>query len=132
MIFIDTSAILAVLDRKDRFHLSASKFWEEILIEDEGVFLNSYILLEATALIQRRYGIEILNKFHFGMVPLLDVEWVDMPKHTEAMELLFSANRRNLSLVDISAFATMRREGIRRVFTFDQHFAEEGFKVLPN
>jgi len=95
-----------------------------------SIFSNSYILLEATALIQRRYGIETLNKFHFGMVPLLEIEWLDMPKHLQAMELLLSTNRRNLSLVDISAFATMRRLGISKVFTFDHHFAEEGFDVL--
>jgi len=64
------------------------------------------------------------------MVPLLEVEWMDMSKHTQAMELLLSANRRNLSLVDISAFAIMRRLGISKVFTFDHHFAEEGFDVL--
>ena len=100
------------------------------LAKDEAIFLNNYILLEATALIQRRYGVETLNEFHFGMVPLLEIEWMDMSKHMQAMELLLSANRRNLSLVDISAFATMHRLGISKAFTFDRHFAEEGFEVL--
>ena len=131
MIFLDTSAVLAVLDKNDRFHLSAARTWEEIIAENETLFSNSYVLVEATALIQRRYGIEILSRFHFGIVPLLDIEWSDMYKHSQAMEMLLSANRRNLSLVDISAFATMRRLGINHVFTFDRHFAEEGFTVLP-
>ncbi|RLD02598.1 MAG: VapC toxin family PIN domain ribonuclease [Chloroflexi bacterium] len=130
MILIDTSAILSILDRNDAFHLSAAKTWGEILAKDEAIFLNNYILLEATALIQRRYGVETLNEFHFGMVPLLEIEWMDMSKHMQAMELLLSANRRNLSLVDISAFATMHRLGISKAFTFDRHFAEEGFEVL--
>ncbi len=131
MILIDTSAILSVLDRKDYYHLLAAKTWQEIIMAEERIFLNSYILLEATALIQRRYGIEILRKFHFSMMPLLEVEWLDATKHAHAMEFLFSANRRHLSLVDISAFATMRRMGINKVFTFDQHFAEQGFEIVP-
>ena len=47
------------------------------------------------------------------------------------MQLLHKHNRRHLSLVDVSAFATMRRMGANQVFTFDQHFAEEGFEVFP-
>ncbi len=131
MILIDTSAILSILDKEDSYHLLAARAWQEIVTKEERVVLNSYILLEATALIQRRYGIEILREFHFAMLPLLGVEWLDAIKHTQAMEFLFSANRRQLSLVDVSAFATMRRMGIKKVFTFDNHFAEQGFDLLP-
>ena len=131
MILIDTSAILAVLDKGDNFHSQGASFWQYLIEADEEILLNSNLLLEATALIQRRYGMDILRQFHFGMAPLLRVEWLDAIKHSQAMDFLLSTNRRNLSLVDISAFATMRRMGINKAFTFDQHFVEQGFEVLP-
>ena len=39
------------------------------------------------------------------------------------------ARRRQLSLVDIASFDCMRRQTIFRAFTFDRHFAEEGFVI---
>ncbi len=131
MILIDTSAILPVLDKNDVIHYQAAEIWRELIEEKKEIWINNYILLEATTLIQRRYGMEIVRNFQQRMVPIFQVEWINAIKHTQATEILLSTNRRKLSLVDISAFATMRRLGIRQVFTFDQHFAEQGFEVLP-
>ena len=39
--------------------------------------------------------------------------------------------RRQLSLVDCASFDIMRRLGLRDVFAFDPHFAEQGFRCLP-
>jgi predicted nucleic acid-binding protein len=41
------------------------------------------------------------------------------------------AGQRDLSLVDFVSFELMRREGIRTAFTFDRHFAEQGFECVP-
>lgn len=131
MILIDTSAIFAVLDEDDINHHRAAKFWAESVENETTILTNSNLLLEAFALIQRRHGLDILNRFQQGMVPWLQIEWIDPEKHAQAVNLLFSANRRHLSLVDVSAFSTMRRMGVTQVFTFDNHFAEEGFDVLP-
>ena len=130
MILIDTSAILPVLDKNDKLHYQAAEIWQELIEQKKNIWVNNYILLEATTLIQRRYGMETVQSFQQRMVPIFQIEWIDAIKHTQAIEILLSTNRRKLSLVDISAFATMRRLGIRKVFTFDQHFAEQGFEVL--
>jgi uncharacterized protein len=47
------------------------------------------------------------------------------------MSALLAANRRTLSLVDCSSFDIMRKFGIDTVFTFDPHFREQGFSVVP-
>jgi predicted nucleic acid-binding protein len=44
---------------------------------------------------------------------------------------LLVANRWELSLVDCTCFEIMRQSGIRHAFTFDQHFFEQGFQVMP-
>jgi predicted nucleic acid-binding protein len=46
-------------------------------------------------------------------------------------EQLLTADRRQLSLVDCSSFETMRRLGIKKVFSFDEHFREQDFEVIP-
>ena len=65
------------------------------------------------------------------MLPWVNVVWVDEVLHQTAMAGLLVARRRDLSLVDCASFAVMRRLGLRRAFTLDGHFAEQGFEVLP-
>jgi predicted nucleic acid-binding protein len=130
MILIDTSAIIAVLCREDKYHHQAAKIWSDLIDKNMPLLCNNYILLEATALIQRRHGLAILRAFYKNMVPNLEIEWLDQDQHIQAVEALLHHDRRRLSLVDLTMFATMRRHGIRKAFTFDKHFAEQGFEII--
>ncbi len=65
------------------------------------------------------------------LIPILQVEWVDKALHERAMAILLAAGRRDLSLVDCVSFETMRRLGLTEVFTFDAHFAQQGFRCIP-
>ncbi len=131
MILIDTSAMIAILCKDDHYHTPAKKVWFDLLSDEKTIHCNNYILTEAVSLIQRRHGINILRLFQSNMLPLLHVEWLTEQNHAEAMDALLTANRRRLSLVDCSAFATMRRLGMRTAFTFDTHFVKQGFEVIP-
>ena len=62
-VFIDTAAFLAVLNANDRFHPSANQVWNEILSTDSVLFSSNYVILETTALLQHRFGIEAVRLF---------------------------------------------------------------------
>jgi len=130
-IFVDTSALLAVIDADDRFHPAAFRFWEQQL-SGPAVFLTSnYVVLEATALIQNRLGIDAVSLLYGEILPVIRQEWIDPGLHQRAVAALLAARRRDVSLVDYTSFELMRQLGIRTAFTFDRHFAEQGFEVLP-
>ena len=128
MIFVDTSALVALLDTGDRQHGPAERIWQKLLENGNELVCNNYVLVEAYALIQRRYGMGILRAFQDDAVPLLNVVWLGPEEHESAVSALFSANRRGLSLVDCASMETMRRLGIRTIFAFDPHFTELGFE----
>jgi predicted nucleic acid-binding protein len=130
-IFIDTAAFLAVLNINDQFHQSAKNIWNEILSSNSPLFSSNYIILETTALLQHRFGIEALRLFQSDILPVVEIAWVDETIHQQGMSALLVANRRNLSLVDCTSFEIMRQIGSDEVFTFDLHFREQGFKVIP-
>lgn len=130
MIYIDTSAFFAIFDHDDTNHKSAAQTWISFLNQQESLVCNNYVLLETITLLQRRLGMTAVHDFE-KFVALLEVVWVEVAQHQAAMNILLTARRRQLSLVDCTSFGTMRRRDIRTAFTFDAHFAEQGFECIP-
>jgi predicted nucleic acid-binding protein len=130
-VFVDTSALYAVLDRDDANHEMAAAEWRRLLESGVSMLVSNYILVETTALVQHRLGMAAVRALTDSMEPVLDVEWVTREDHDGARAALLAANRRRLSLVDCTSFVIMRRLGVFRAFAFDQHFAEQGLGLQP-
>jgi predicted nucleic acid-binding protein len=132
LIFADTSALLALLDADDLNHSSAFEAWKKFSVSHARLFTSDYVRLESCSLIQRRLGAAALCDFHDAFLPLIKILPVGENGFKVAFEKWRLAQRRNLSLVDITSFDCMRREGISRAYSFDKHFAEQGFLLCPN
>ncbi|HNY39889.1 MAG TPA: PIN domain-containing protein [Bryobacteraceae bacterium] len=130
VVFVDTSALYAVLDRDDSNHARAAAIWPGLLRESTLVTHN-YVLVETAALIQHRLGLGAARALATEIVPLLSVGWIDQHRHAAAQHAVLAAARKRLSLVDCASFLVMRECGIEQAFCFDAHFKEQGFEVLP-
>ena len=130
-IFIDTSALYAFISEDDRNHELARQIWDSLLTGEDKLLTNSYVLVESITLIQQRLGMKYVRAFLPRFTPILHMDWLGQESHSHTVEQLLTANRRQLSLVDCSSFETMRRLGIRKVFSFDEHFREQDFEVIP-
>ncbi len=129
-VFIDTSAFYALMDRSDRYHEKAKQLWTSLLDEEIYLKTNNYIIIETVALLQSRLGFEAAHLYSSDILGLVDILWVNEPRHNLAFELWLSLGRRKLSLVDCVSFITMRHYQLENVFGFDPHFEEQGFKIL--
>jgi uncharacterized protein len=130
-VYIDTSAFFAVLDADDEMHSTARQEWERQLRSGASLHTTSYVLVETSALLQRRIGMDALRSFTADILPVVSTLWVDEAVHRSAYHALLVASRRDISLVDCVSFEAMRRLGIDQVFCFDPHFSEQGFMVVP-
>lgn len=130
VVYVDTSALFAIINRRDVSHLGAKARWENLLSSGSILLCSNYVIVESIALIQHRLGIEALRVFQEDIVPLINIEWVDEQTHCTGTTALLAAAKRDLSLVDCISFAIMRTLGIKDSFTYDKHFAEEGFNCL--
>lgn len=127
-VFVDTSALYAVMDADDEHHETAAALWRQLLSRREvSLITSNYVLVETSALIQRRLGIAALGCFQGDVVPALRIRWVTRRIHKAAMESAIASGKRLLSVVDCSSFEIMRRAGISEYFAFDEHFDEMGF-----
>ena len=129
-VYVDTSALYAMLDARDARHEAASRLWAELLAIGVELYATNYVLLETGALLQNRVGVTAVRRFFDDIAPVLTVDWVDEPLHSEVVGLLLSVRRRDLSLVDCVSFAAMRRLGIADALAFDAHFEAHGFRCL--
>ena len=125
--FVDTSAAYAALDASDEFHQRAVRTWSQKIEEKYSMIISNYVIVETTALLQSRIGMEAAMGFTERLVPLMRVEWVDEETHKEATTAYLLTSKKKLSLVDCTSFIIMRRLGLKEAFAFDRHFTEQGF-----
>ena len=130
-VFVDTSAVVAMLDADDPRHGSAAGFWADATRERWRLVTTNYVIVETWAVLQRRFGLDAVCKFRAGIAPLLSTHWVDSELHETGAGLALIEPKRHLSLVDCVSFAFMLQARIKDVFAFDPHFGEQGFNVLP-
>jgi predicted nucleic acid-binding protein len=126
-VFVDTSALLAVLHAGDENHARAARAFRALLESDQELVTTNYVLVETVALLQHRFGVASVRGFLDAVAPTIATVWVDAELHAGAAAALLTAARRDLSLVDCVSFACMRRLGMTRAFHFDRHFREQGF-----
>ena len=130
-IFVDTSAIYAILSADDPHHTEAATKWRDLLINGEDLICTNYIVIETFAIVQNRFGMAAVRALQENAMPLLRVEWITPAQHDTAVKIMLASGRRQLSLVDCTSFETMRQLGIETAFVFDTHFAEQGFECVP-
>jgi predicted nucleic acid-binding protein len=128
-VFVDTSALLAVLNSRDPHHRSAAAIWRELVSGGEPLRSHTYVEVETTAVVQHRSGMSAVRALHEDLFPVVSRRHVDAALHGQALAGLFAANRRTLSLVDWTSFEMMRQEGIIEAFAYDSDFDEQGFTL---
>ena len=129
-VFVDTSALLAVLNADDAFHAPARRIWVDLLQRAEDLFCTNYVLVECFALTQHRLGVPAVRVLVEDVLPVLRVHWVTPEEHQAGVSALLTAGRRDLSLVDCVSFHSMRQLGVLEAFAFDQDFVDQGFRLL--
>ncbi len=132
-VFVDTSALFATLDRDDANGTAAVAGMQRLLDPDDPSaghpVTHGSVVAETAALVQRRLGMEAVRVVLQGIVPLMEVVWVDEQLHARTTEAFLAANRRSVSLVDWTSFLVMRDRAIDVAFAFDDDFVAQGFEL---
>jgi len=130
-IFIDTSALYALLDKSDANHRVAVKFKDSLA---HPLVTSNYITDEIITLAKNRLGYEVAldigqKLWDESITKLIHVTLQDERK---AWKIFVKYHDKTFSFTDCTSFALMNRVGITEVFAFDDHFMQYGnFTVLP-
>jgi predicted nucleic acid-binding protein len=131
MIYVDTSAFLALVHSDDPNHNQAMQTWKKLIEDEQKLICNNYVLVESIALIQWRVRLRAVSILHNDILPFIQIDWLNEALHSAIVKAILKTNRRQISLVDSSSFDTMRRYEVKTAFAFDSHFPEQGFEIIP-
>lgn len=138
MIFLDTGAFYALVDKNDINHSNAKKFYKR-MIGREVLSTSLPVLTEAWLLIQARLGDYYANKLwksaSEGIFEILELGRDDLGM---ALEIENKYQKAGFGFVDSTCFALCEKYKIRNVFTYDRkHFGiykpnfSESLELLP-
>jgi predicted nucleic acid-binding protein len=131
-VFVDSSGLYALADRRDSSHTRAEECVGKLLRSGAGLIVTDYIVDEACTLAKVRAGGE-------AALSLLDIVersrgfqmfWIGVERFETAKAFFRKHADHGYSFTDCTSFVVMHELRIRDALTTDRHFAEAGFRTL--
>lgn len=132
MIFLDASAWIGYLAKRDQWHKEAVSAWH-LLERHAPVVTSNLIVTETLDYLSRRadawYAYECARRImNDGLVSIV---YVDRHVDEMALDLFRHYAAKGVGFTCCTSFAVMQLSGIERVLTFDSDFRKAGFMALP-
>ena len=132
MIFVDTGAFLGRFLPSDQYHRPATTLWQRLEQDRERCFTSNFVLDETFTLLARRSSYSFAaNKARalYGSATL-QILRPTLDDELAALEFFEKFADQEISFTDCISFVLMRRNRIRRAFSFDQHFERAAFDLF--
>ena len=130
-VFVDTSAIVALLSAADDHHAVATATWRRLVRERARIATTDLVLAEAVIVARVRAGFDLSVQVGERLLAEpFEIIWNDPKLLDEAWKLYRRYRDHILSLCDCVSFAVMRRRRIEMAFAYDQDFEAVGFSSL--
>ncbi len=126
-VFVDTSALYALLDEDDANHEAAARIFGGLA--GAKLLTHAYVLVETLALVSRRLGRAAVERLLDSILAVVDVEPVDLGLHGQALLAYRESPSDGVSFVDWTSFAFMRANRLGEAFAFDSDFEGAGFEL---
>jgi len=132
-VFIDTGFIIALESVTDQNHEKASQLWSDLLKDLPEMVTTTYVIDEIVTFFNSRnrhakaveIGNRLMNSRSVQVIHvdkgLFDKGWQYFQQHAD----------KTYSMTDCISFIVMKEQGIAAALSFDKHFTQPGFKVLP-
>jgi predicted nucleic acid-binding protein len=131
-VFVDTGAWIALAVTTDPLHRRAAETWDGLLRDGARAVTSVPVVLETFTFLERNAAREVALRWKDALatVPFFRLLECGVRDLKAAWSFFDRRDLHKLSAVDATSFVIMKREKIRRAFTFDHHFAKVGFQVV--
>lgn len=132
VVFVDTSAWLALVNKSDTFHLRAKEIRDNLLKDKAKFVITDFIIVEIANCLSRipfrSTAIQLISFIKASE----DIEIVSIDKavYDESWILYCSHQDKEWGLTDCTSFVVMNHNKIKEAFSTDHHFEQAGFKIF--
>jgi predicted nucleic acid-binding protein len=133
-IFLDTGYIIALEAIDDQNHKAALQHWGFFSKNLPIIVTTSYVFDETVTFFNNRGHHQKSVEIGTNLLKSLYIKFshVDQILFQEGWRYFKKHNDKTYSLTDCISFILMKRLAIKTALTFDNHFIQAGFKVLPD
>lgn len=132
-IFVDTSAWIALVDKDDSHHKEAASSYPSLLKNHRNLITSNFVIAETYIIILNELGhklaIDFLEKLKAS--PRILKIYSNEDIEAEAEPILVKYSDQDFSYTDAISFVIMKRQKIRKAFSFDKHIVIAGFVNIP-
>lgn len=132
-VFVDTSAWIAIISPRDKFHFSAKTFYSDALVQRRPLLISNLVVAETYTNLRQMLGhrkaISFLDLIERSS--LIRCVWSDQELEAQARDILRRYDDQDFSYTDAVSFAVMEQLELTEAFAFDHHFSTTGFTKLP-
>jgi predicted nucleic acid-binding protein len=126
-VLIDTSAIVAILNKADENHLRALSLIQKARTQRVKLFMTNFLVGETYATLLSRVGLYAAREWLINNdIPAIRATVKD---ERDAKEIIIRYKDKDFSYVDATSFAIMKRLKMGTAFTFDNHFEQFGYNL---
>ncbi|PIS28637.1 VapC toxin family PIN domain ribonuclease [Candidatus Saganbacteria bacterium CG08_land_8_20_14_0_20_45_16] len=131
--FVDTSFLIALIDKSDKYFNDAQDCFKAQVSSGTVLLTSNLVLAETLTWLRYHAGFRYAKEFgeKFRHSKIIKTIWVDQELERTAWEIFLKYSDQSLSYVDCFSFACMRVDKIDLALTFDRHFQQVGFNVIP-
>lgn len=131
VIFVDTGALFAAANAKDKDHQKAKDFLTKLAEEKVIILVINFITAEIYTLMLRKIGRDEAIEYVEKLRNTAEIERISEEDENKAWQIILRYQDKDFSYVDATSFAVMERSGIRDSFAFDERFEQYSLNRLP-
>lgn len=132
-IFVDADAFIALMKRDDSNHTIARQRLEKLLQHDHVFVTSNYVFSEVVTVLSQRVShdaaMQFIETFN-NPTSVFTVRWVDEDIEAQAIEIFSQQTSKNTSFVDCINMAIIQRDGVHRIFSFDQIYRKNRLPIV--
>ncbi len=132
-IFVDTGAWVALADNDDAHHKNAVSVFPTLLKNSRALVTSNLVVAETYTLLLNELGHPAALSFleRLKASPRIKKAYSGDDIEEEAEGILRKYSDQDFSYADAVSFVIMKRQKIKKAFSFDKHFSTANFIVIP-
>lgn len=135
IVFIDSSAWIAILDETNTNNRIARDYYKKLLEQNARLITNTFVIDESLSFLKSGFG----NNFAQNFLEIVDesvltvnlkVDWISRRVRRNAINSFLKTSN-NLQIRHYYIFESLKRKKVDIVFSFDEHLKTFDFPVMP-